>query len=86
MGPSEDPFVERLVRLTARWGMVTPVVTILEANKPLSFVGSQGLLMLQPLADLFVPREITAELADLLADRQRLERLIARLENLNGSG
>ena len=80
MDTSGDQLVERMAHIIARWGLVTPAITFLEANKPLSFVGSQALLMLQPLTDLFVARELSADLVTLLADRNRLEKLVARLE------
>jgi hypothetical protein len=80
MDASGDQLVERIAHIIARWGLVTPAITFLEANKPLSFVGSQALLMLQPLTDLFVARELSADLITLLADRNRLEKLVARLE------
>ena len=75
-----DALVERLAGLIGRWRLATPAVLFLEANKPLSFVGSQALLMLQPMADLFLAHELTADLAVLFADRDRLETLITRLE------
>lgn len=84
MGTSTDPLVERLAQLIARWGLVAPAIVFLEANKPLSFVGSQALLMLQPMADLFVARELMTDLAGLLADRDRLELLINRLGTVEG--
>ena len=80
MDASGDQLVERIAHMIARWGLATPAITFLEANKPLSFVGSQALLMLQPLTDLFVARELSADLITLLADRNRLEKLVARLE------
>ena len=80
MDKSTDPLVDRLVYLVARWGLVTPAIAFLEANKPLSFVDSQALLMLQPLTDLFGASEQTKELAVLLADRDRVGKLIASLE------
>ncbi len=75
-----DALVERLAHLIGRWRLAAPAVLFLEANKPLSFVGSQALLMLQPMMDLFVAPELTADLAVLFADRDRLETLITRLE------
>jgi hypothetical protein len=84
METSTDPLVERLAQLFAGWGLVAPAIAFLEANKPLSFVGSQALLMLQPMADLFVARELTTELAGLLANRDRLELLINRLGTVEG--
>ena len=80
MDKSTDPLVERLVYLVARWGLVTPAIAFLEANKPLSFVGSQALLMLQPMTDLFGASKLTKDFAVLLADRDRVGRLIASLE------
>lgn len=79
---SKDPLVERTAHLIARWGLVTPAITFLEANKPLSFVGSQFLLMLQPITDLFIARELSMDLVTLLADRDRLDTLLARLETV----
>ena len=75
-----DALVERLARLVGRWGLAAPAIFFLEANKPLSFIGSQALLLLQPMTDLFMAPELTADLAALFADRDRLETLISRLE------
>ena len=80
MDTSRDPLVERTAQLIIRWGLATPAITFLEANKPLSFVGSQALLMLQPITDLFVARELSTDLVTLLADRDRLEMLLTSLE------
>lgn len=82
----EKLFIESLARLIERWGLVTPVIAFLEANKPLSFVTSQALLMIQPVTDLFIAREWTTDLAMLLADRDQLEILIARLATVEDSG
>jgi hypothetical protein len=77
---------ERLTGIIARWGLAAPAIAFLEANKPLSFVGSQALLMLQPVVDMFIARELTTDLADLLADRERLERLVDSLATVEGKG
>jgi hypothetical protein len=79
---SRDPFIERIAYLVARWGLVAPAIAFLEANKPLSFVGSHALLMFQPITDLFVARELSMDLATLLADRDRVELLLVRLETV----
>jgi hypothetical protein len=86
MNTSGDVLVERLTGTIARWGLVAPAIAFLEANKPLSFVGSQALLMLQPVVDMFIARELTSDLADLLADRKRLERLLDSLATVEGKG
>ena len=79
---STDRLVERLSGLIAELGLVAPAIAFLEANKPLSFVGSQALLMLQPMTSFFMTRELTDDLVALLADRDRLEQFVARLETL----
>lgn len=86
MRTSGDVLVERLTGIIARWGLVAPAIAFLEANKPLSFVGSQALLMLQPVVDMFIARELTTDLANLLADRERLERLVDSLATVEGKG
>ena len=85
METSCDALVERLAHLIDRWRLATPAILFLEANKPLSFVGSQALLMFQPMTDLFMARELTTDLAALFADRDRLEALITRLETAGHS-
>jgi hypothetical protein len=82
MESSTDQLVERLSCLIARWGLLAPAIAFLEANKPLSFVGSQVLLMLQPITNFFVTRELTDDVVMLLADRDLLEQLVARLETV----
>jgi hypothetical protein len=77
---SADVLADRLARLITRWGLAGPAIALLEANRPLSFVGSQAVLMLQPITDLFVSHALTSELAGLLAERDGLDRLVARLE------
>jgi len=79
---SRDPLVERIAHLITRWGLVTPAITFLGANKPLSFMGSQALLMFQPITDLFVARELSMDLVTLLADHDRLDTLLAKLETI----
>jgi len=82
MDTSADTLVDRLARGIARWGLATPALAFLEANKPLSFIGSQALLVFQPVLDIFVTRDVTADLVGLLADRKQLEMLITRVEAL----
>ena len=81
METSAATLAEQWASRIVRWRLATPAILFLEANKPLSFVGSQALLMLQPVMDLFVTRELTTELATLLANRDQLEALITHLES-----
>ena len=76
----QEQLIEELAARLKRWGMVTPGIAFLEANKPFSFLGSQLLLFVQPLLDVFVSPAVTSEYVTLLEDRDNVERLIRQLE------
>jgi len=52
----------------------------LEAHKPVAFIGSQFLLVTQPVLDIFLPQNLIRNTVDLLGDSDQLEQLIIRLE------
>ncbi len=62
---------------------LTPVaVVMLESSKPLSFVGSQLMVFLQPVVTAVFPFHQYDEVAALLEDRANVEALIQRIEQL----
>ncbi len=73
-------FIEKIANKITELGLTGPAIFLLEANKPLAFVGSQALLVAQPTLDMFWPNNFTRNMADLLADPARLDQLIASLE------
>ena len=73
-------FVEKVAQKLTHLGLTGPAVLLLEAHKPLAFIGSQFLLVAQPSLNLFIPSPLTQNLIDLLGDPVQLEQLIARLE------
>ncbi|MCG2767164.1 MAG: hypothetical protein ABIK79_17100 [Chloroflexota bacterium] len=80
MNTKPDPgdrleLIEKVARRVERWGLVTPAVLFLELGKPLSFVGSQILLLAQPLWG-----PVASQYADLFEDPRSLDQLLARLE------
>ncbi len=73
-----NALIERVALRVEAAGMSAPAIAFLEVNRPLAFVGSQMLLVAQPL---FAP--LLASLdgwIDILEDRGSVERLIRRLE------
>jgi hypothetical protein len=80
----QEDLIEKLARRVDRWGLAAPTIVLLEAHKPLGFIASQGLLAFQPLLTLFVGDAPLEEYALLLEDRGSLERIISRLEQLEG--
>ena len=77
---ADQQFVEQVAQRIDLWGMTLPAIVFLEATKPISFIASQGLLLCQPLLGFFSRERAVGGYADLLADRARVEVLIARLE------
>ncbi len=70
--------VERIALRVEAAGLVAPAIAFLEMNRPLGFLGSQALLMAQPVLSMLITG--TDELAALLEDRSGVDRLIERLE------
>ncbi len=75
-----DELIETLARRIENMGLTTPAVLMLEAHKPLSFLGSQAVLVAQPLLSLVFDPSTSMDYARLLEDRSNIERLIQRLE------
>jgi hypothetical protein len=76
-------FINRLAERISGAGLGPVAIFMLELQKPLSFIGSQAVLLGQPLLDSFLPSGTTSQLAALLADRDHLERLIDRIDTLS---
>ncbi|MBI2865213.1 MAG: hypothetical protein HYX94_11690 [Chloroflexi bacterium] len=79
-----DQLIERLAAWIEQKGLSGPAVLFLEANKPLSFVASQTMLLFQPILSLAVNGRLPEDLALLFEDRAKLDRLIRRLERGRG--
>ena len=74
-----DAVAGRITRM--RLGV--PAVFFLESSKPLSFVGSQVLIFLQPFVEAFLTIRSYQRFAHLMEDRKNLELLIQRIEALD---
>lgn len=83
-GQREAELVERIAAALERWGLATPAAFFLEWSRPLSFVGSQFLLLAEPFLRPFVGPQDPLEWAALLADRRNLDLLLARLAQGDG--
>ena len=62
---------------------LTPVaVVMLESSKPLSFVGSQLMVFMQPIVTSVFPFQQYDEVTALLEERSNVEALIQKIEEL----
>jgi len=77
-----DRIIERIADSVVRRGMQTPAILFLEMHKPLSYVASQGVVVLSPLVAPLVGLENLQIASKLMEDRENMELLIQRIEEL----
>lgn len=83
--PAADE-LEKLAQQIAAAGMSGPARLFLSAGRPLSFFGSQLLLLAQPATQLaFGAKDPTGRLSQLLEDRRNVDKLLAYLEKQSDS-
>ncbi len=75
-----NTFIENVANKITCLGLTAPAILLLEAHKPLAFLGSQLLLVAQPTLDVFLPTHLTHNTINLLATPDELEQLIITLE------
>ena len=71
-----DAVAQRVVKM----GLTTPAVFFLESSKPLSYVGSQALVFLEPFVKSVLSVAYYDRFVALMEDRGNVERLIQRIE------
>ena len=64
--------------------MTAPAILFLESIKPLSFIASQALIFLGPIAEALLSYADYRVLAEALESRENLEWLIGKLEEGEG--
>jgi hypothetical protein len=75
-----EQLIEQLTRQIQYWGLTLPALIFLQVARPLSFIASQGLLLIQPVLSFLYDGPRITDYAELLADRASIDRLIAQLE------
>jgi hypothetical protein len=84
-GEGSDPDEALLTGIASRivkMGLAVPAVFFLESSKPLSFIGSQALVFLEPFVKAFLNLKSYDRFTALMEDRKNVERLIQRVEQL----
>ncbi len=64
-------------------GLAAPAIFFLESSKPLSFIGSQALVFLEPFVKSILNVASYDRFVALLEDRRNIEKLIVRIEDLD---
>jgi hypothetical protein len=75
-----DQLLDRLAAAVTRRRMETPAIVALEMHRPLTFLGSQALVVFTPMLAPAFGLENLQRLQKLLEDRNNLDRLIDRIE------
>ena len=75
-----DALIEKVSRFIVNRRLEAPAVFMLESSRPLTFMGSQALIVGQPVMAAFFGWERVGEYRLLLEDRENIDRLIARID------
>jgi len=78
----DDALIDALATRVVRMGLGVPAIFFLESSKPLSFLGSQLLVFLEPFVKTFFDIKSYDRFYTLMEDRENVEKLIQRVEDL----
>jgi len=81
-----DELIEEAAQRIEALGLTAPAILLLEAHKPLGFLGSQALIVLQPLLGFAINVKTSQEYSALLEQSDSVELLIRRLERQADNG
>ncbi|MDM7993217.1 MAG: hypothetical protein QUS11_07885 [Candidatus Fermentibacter sp.] len=73
----------RIARRVVERQLTVPAVVLLESVKPLSFLGNQMLIFLDPMVSLVVDSKDYQKFVRMLEDRDNVEKLICAIEDEN---
>jgi len=78
-----DKLIDKIATEIVERDLTAPAVFLLETSKPISFIGSQVLLFLEPIIQSIFEFKSYKDIQVLFEDRENVERLIQRIEALD---
>ena len=78
----EEALLDSVAARIARMGLGVPAIFFLESSKPLSFLGSQFLVFIEPFVKTFVDIKNYDRFCLMMEDRNNVEKLIQKVEAL----
>jgi hypothetical protein len=75
--------LDKAARIIVRKRLEAPVIMFLQTVSPLSFLGSQLLLVLEPIVGPFFKEEDYKKLVRILEHRDGIDRFICKIEHLS---
>lgn len=83
ISPTEpDTALEEIAQQVVRDRMSTAAIAFLESVKPMTFLAGQSAILATPILGGFIEPMKLEKYADLFSDRDFIERLIIRIEEL----
>lgn len=80
-----DEVIDSIAKKVVGRHLQTPAVLFLDMHKPLSFIASQSMLVGMPLLGMLFGAQQMADLSKFLAERENIEALIARIEDMSAA-
>ncbi len=81
----EEAAIEEIAQRVVRDGMGTAAILFLESSKPISFLAGQAALVATPIIGSFIEPMRLERYVDLFSNRDFVERLIQRIEDLENA-
>jgi hypothetical protein len=75
--------LDKAAQLIVRRRMEAPVILFLQTLTPISFLGSQALLVLEPVLGAFFKEEDYKQVVRILEHRDGIDRFILKIEHLS---
>ena len=77
--------MDRLAEKIVERRLAAPAILFLESVKSISFLGNQALVFFQPIVQSIFEFKHYDEIAEILEDRENLERLLTKIETLEAA-
>ena len=80
---ADEALLDAVAGRVVRMGLAVPAIFFLESTKPLSYVGSQALVFLEPFVKSFLNLASYDRFTAMLEDRRNVEKLLVRIEKMD---
>ena len=77
--------LDRLAEKVIERRLAAPAILFLESSKPLSFLGNQTMVFFQPIVQTIFNFKTYDDIMDLLEDRENIEYLLKKIEELEAA-
>jgi hypothetical protein len=78
-----DALVAKIAKAIVEREMTVPAIMLIESVKPLSFLGNQLLIFLNPMVSLVISSKDYYTFVRMIEDRDNLEKLLVAIEEEN---